>query len=147
MIETRNLKLALGLVAVAALAAACGKEEPKPGADAPIATEAPKAAAAPAAKAEDPKAEAEKIFKGRCVNCHGEKGAGDGPGAAALKVKPRNYTDAEWQKSVTDEDLAKIIVKGGAAVGKDAAMPPNPDLKKKKEVVDEIVKIVRTFGG
>jgi len=89
---------------------------------------------------------ANTIFKTRCMVCHGESGQGNGPGAAALKVKPRNYTDGNWQKSVTDEHIAEIVVKGGGAVGKDPGMPANPDLKDKPEVVADLVKIVRSFA-
>jgi len=89
--------------------------------------------------------EARKIFKQRCSVCHGQDGRGDGPGAAALNPKPRNYTDSTWQKSVTDEHIAKTIVEGGAAVGKSPSMAPNPDLKNKPEVVKGLVEIVRSF--
>jgi hypothetical protein len=68
---------------------------------------------------------------------------GDGPGSAALDPKPRDFTSADWQASVTDDHLKKIIVYGGAAVGKAATMPPNPDLEAKPEVVAELVKHVR----
>lgn len=44
---------------------------------------------------------------------------------------PVPYTDAAWQASVKDDDLRKVIVKGGAAAGKSALMPPNPDLEAK----------------
>lgn len=86
------------------------------------------------------------LFKTRCAVCHGEGGHGDGPGAAALNPKPRNYADAEWQKSVTDEQIKNTIVHGGAAVGKSPIMPANPDLNQKPEVVAELVKIVRNFA-
>lgn len=95
----------------------------------------------------DPAAEAKEIFQNRCTVCHGEHGKGDGPGSAALDPKPRNFTLVEWQESVTDEHIHKIIVYGGIAVGKSAAMPANPDLDGKPEVVDEIVKIVRSLEG
>lgn len=95
----------------------------------------------------DPAAEAQQIFQSRCTVCHGQDGKGDGPGAAALNPKPRNYTNEEWQKSVTDEHLHETIVKGGQAMGLSAGMPPNPDLADKPEVVDELVKIVRGFAG
>ena len=42
--------------------------------------------------------------------------------------------------------IGKAILEGGAAVGKSAVMPSNPDLQKKPEVVGELVKIVRDFG-
>jgi mono/diheme cytochrome c family protein len=90
--------------------------------------------------------EAQKIFKTKCIVCHGEKGEGNGTGAAALTVKPRNYTDGRWQKSVTDQQIEEIILKGGGAVGKDPGMPANPDLKAKPEVIQDLRKIVRSFA-
>ena len=92
-------------------------------------------------------AEAQKIFAQRCVMCHGASGHGDGVASANLNPKPRNYTDAAWQASVKDEDLTKIIVGGGDAVGKSIMMPANPDLKDKADVVAGLVKIVRGFGS
>jgi mono/diheme cytochrome c family protein len=94
------------------------------------------------------KLEAKKIFEQRCTTCHGASGKGDGPGAAALDPKPRDYTDKEWQASVTDEDLKKVIVGGGQAVGKSPTMAPNPDLGKpdKAAVLDALVAKIRSFG-
>jgi mono/diheme cytochrome c family protein len=104
----------------------------------------PTTAAPPSAPA-NAAAEAKGIFNTRCVVCHGDHGAGDGPGAAAIVPKPRAFADAEWQASVTDEHIQKIIVEGGPAVGKSPGMPPNPDLQDKDEVVSELVKVVRSF--
>jgi mono/diheme cytochrome c family protein len=101
------------------------------------------AAAAPSASAG---AEAEKIFSERCVTCHGASGGGDGPASAGLVPKPRNFQDAAWQKSVSDEYLAQIIQYGGAAVGRSAAMPPNPDLMSKPEVVAALAAHVRSLA-
>jgi mono/diheme cytochrome c family protein len=81
-----------------------------------------------------------------CVSCHGASGQGDGLAAAALNPKPRNFTDAEWQKSVTDDHLRKIILEGGAAVGKSPMMPPNPGLQDQPATVDGLVKLIRSFG-
>jgi len=91
-------------------------------------------------------AEAKNIFKTRCVACHGSTGKGDGAAAAALNPKPRAYNDQAWQKSVTDEYLAKVILKGGTAVGKSALMPGNADLEQKPEVVAGLVSIIRGFA-
>ena len=41
-------------------------------------------------------AEGKKTFQTYCAACHGEKGKGDGPAAAALTPKPRNYTDTAF---------------------------------------------------
>lgn len=90
---------------------------------------------------------AKEFFDSRCGVCHGTNGKGDGPGAAALNPKPRNYTDKQWQASVTDEQIKKTILYGGAAVGKSPNMPASPDLDSKPELVDGLVKIVRQFGG
>ncbi len=92
------------------------------------------------------KAEAEKIFATRCTPCHGERGAGDGPASASLEPKPRNFQDAAWQKAVTDDHLIKIIQLGGAAVGKSAAMPPNPDLTSKPEIVTALKDKIRALA-
>lgn len=90
--------------------------------------------------------EAKEVYAQRCATCHGADGQGDGAASAALNPKPRNYHDAEWQKSVTDQYLADIIVKGGAGVGKSAMMPPNPDLADKPEVVNGLVGLIRSFA-
>lgn len=94
---------------------------------------------------QNPGAAARALFATKCVVCHGDHGAGDGPGSAALNPKPRAFADAAWQAAVTDESLKKIILEGGAAVGKSPAMPSNPDLKGKDQEVAELVKIVRRF--
>ena len=117
---------------------ACSKSEPSKQSGATTNT-ATTATAAPVA------ADAHELFKARCVPCHGESGKGDGPGSAALTPKPRNYTDAAWQKSVKDEDIKKTILYGGAAVGKSPLMPGNPDLDGKPEL-DGLVKVVRDFA-
>lgn len=98
------------------------------------------------ARAATPAELAQQRFASICATCHGAAGNGQGPAAAGLTTKPRDYSDAQWQKSVTDEELKKIILEGGPAVGKSPLMPPNPDLRDKPEVVAELVKIVRGFG-
>lgn len=90
--------------------------------------------------------EAKEIFTNRCVSCHGQTGKGDGVAAAALNPKPRAFGDAAWQKTITDAHIEKIIVGGGAAVGKSALMPPNPDLQAKPMVVKALRAHVRSFA-
>lgn len=89
--------------------------------------------------------EAHEIFQARCATCHGQFGRGDGPGAAALNPKPQNYADVAWQAKVTDAEIEKAIVYGGAAVGKSAQMVPNPDLEAKPGVVAALREKVRSF--
>jgi mono/diheme cytochrome c family protein len=133
------------------LALACGPGEQAATAPAPP---APPAAAAPAPAPAPPpqldpgaaRAEAQQIFATRCFTCHGPLGAGDGPGSAALTPRPRNFRDAEWQKSVTDSHIEQIIQYGGAAVGRSAAMPGNPDLMSKPAVVAALREHIRELG-
>ena len=91
--------------------------------------------------------EAQDIFKNRCTMCHGPSGKGDGPAGVALNPKPRNWTDAAWQKATPDEEIDKAILGGGQAVGKSVLMPANPDLANKPEVVKALRQIVRSFSG
>jgi mono/diheme cytochrome c family protein len=90
--------------------------------------------------------EAHEMFNTRCAACHGQFGRGDGPGAAGLNPKPRNYADLAWQKTVTDEEIEKAIVYGGAAVGKSPQMVANPDLQAKPGVVAALREKVRSFA-
>lgn len=90
-------------------------------------------------------ADAKSYFAMKCVVCHGAGGLGDGPGGAALNPKPQSFANPEWQGKVTDDEIRKAILEGGASVGKSAAMPPNPDLKSKPQLLDDLVKHVRSF--
>ncbi len=89
------------------------------------------------------KKEADDLFAFRCATCHGQTGEGNGPASSGLTPKPRNFHDKTWQASVTDQHIDKIIQYGGAAVGLSPAMPPNPDLVGKPEVVAALREHVR----
>lgn len=90
--------------------------------------------------------EAQQVFASRCAVCHGAEGRGDGPGGAALTPQPRNYHDAAWQDSVTDQEIEQAIVYGGAAVGRSPTMVANPDLGNKPTVVAALREMIRNFG-
>ena len=123
-------------------AVACSKSKAAPPDD-----ETPSEPAHTAAASNTPNVEKGKeIFAQRCVPCHGSTGHGDGPASASLDPKPRKFADAEWQKQVTDEYIEKIVKLGGAAVGKSAAMPSNPDLND-PEVVAGLRTVVRGFNA
>ena len=81
-----------------------------------------------------------------CSSCHGATGGGDGPGAAALSPKPRNFHDKGWQAKVDDAHLAKVITSGGASVGLSAMMAPWGAVLSTEEV-QLMVKKVRSFGS
>lgn len=101
---------------------------------------------APATVTAADRAEANHLFETRCATCHGKDALGDGPAAAALNPRPRNFHDQEWQKATTDQTIESAIVYGGAAVGKSLAMAPNPDLQAKPGVVAALREKVRSFG-
>jgi mono/diheme cytochrome c family protein len=138
---TRHPIRPLAVVALLAVAGAC-KEKPAPA----TSTAAPSPPPAPTPEPPpDPAYAARTLFRTKCVVCHGDHGAGDGPGAAALNPKPRAFADPTWQASVTDEQIKKTIVEGGAGVGKSVAMAANPELKDKPEELTALVKIIRDF--
>lgn len=93
------------------------------------------------------KAEADTVWQQRCSTCHGAGGKGDGAAAAALNPKPRDFTLASWQTTVTDEHIEKVIVEGGQSVGLSMLMTANPDLASKPEVVQALRAHVRELGG
>lgn len=80
------------------------------------------AAAAPGWAQGDPQ-KGKALYVRSCAACHGETGKGNGPAAVALPVKPRDHTDGKYMNQLSDEDLKKIILAGGAAVGKSPLMP------------------------
>jgi cytochrome c553 len=142
----RNVRAACVVVLALASSGGCAKHsspDPATNSETPTEQAAPEVTAAESAALAA--SAAKTAFSSKCVVCHGTVGLGDGPGAAALTPKPRAFSDATWQASVTDEQIGKTIVEGGAAVGKSPNMPPNPDLADKPEVVKQLVGIVRAF--
>lgn len=114
-------------------------------------TSAPHPSAKPAVSVAPPTLapadEAKQIAQVRCTMCHGPAGKGDGPSSATLNPKPRDLTNKEWQQATSDGQIRTIILQGGTGVGKSPLMPPNPDLAQKPAVVEELVKIVRSYGA
>ncbi len=89
-------------------------------------------------------------FLANCASCHGPEGAGDGPVAAALDPKPRNFSDAQFKYDTdgdgtagTDADISNIVKQGAAAFGGNAMMAPLPHLS--DDEVANIIAFVRTL--
>jgi len=95
----------------------------------------------------DPVAEARTVYRHRCQHCHGSGGAGDGKTARMMGSDPRDFTDPQWQATISDEGIATIIVEGGQAVGKQPLMPASPGLRTKPETLDALVALIRDFGA
>ena len=137
MRKSSRVVVAIAL-SLSAFVAGCGSKSE------PAAASGSDTAAAPSGPS--PTVEARQLYKTVCATCHGEDGTGNTPAGANLNPHPRNYTDKAWQATVKDEEIKAAILGGGTAVGKSAAMPAQPQLKDKPEVVAELVRIIRTFG-
>jgi mono/diheme cytochrome c family protein len=143
----REQMICAALVAAAAVSqVACSKSEGAAPGQGGVASAPAAGAPASGAGGAGEVVSAKELFGQRCAPCHGAAGKGDGAAAANLMPKPRNYTDKVWQKGVTDEQLKKVILYGGAAIGKSPIMPGNPDLDGKPEVVAGLVSIIRDYG-
>ena len=90
--------------------------------------------------------QAEAMYATVCATCHGMDGKGHGPASETINPKPRDYTDAKWQASITDDQIKTTILKGGAGVGKSPMMPGQPQLADHPQVLDGLVAIIRGFG-
>lgn len=149
----------IGIVAVAVALAlgGCGKEQADKKSEAtskdmappePVAKPAPndQTPGRPAPASDPAMAKARQIFASQCSLCHGPEGRGNGPASAQMNPKPRDYSNKEWQKTVTDEHIAQVIIKGGGAMGLNPMMPANPTLASQPEVVEALVKLIRSFA-
>ena len=94
------------------------------------------AAAAPA----DARARGESIYSVRCAPCHGANGGGDGPAAAAITPKPRNFRDADFWRGRTDDQLRLVVRQGKPGT----LMPPFEGVLSAAEV-DDVVGYVQGF--
>lgn len=71
------------------------------------------AAANPATKADQAVLDKGKAaFAIHCASCHGEKGEGNGPAAAALNPKPRNFSTDPFKQGESHSEVFKSISTG-----------------------------------
>lgn len=57
--------------------------------------------------------EGEKIYKTNCVSCHGENGAGGGPGSMGLNPAPRNFTSKDnWKNGTKLSEIYTTLMNG-----------------------------------
>ncbi len=86
-----------------------------------------------------------------CATCHGATGTGDGPAAAAMNPKPRNFasgdfaydTDGDGTKG-SDADLHNVIKNGSAKYGGSPSMPGHAHISDAD--IKAIVAYIRTLG-
>ena len=98
--------------------------------------------------AQDDAAAGKKLYETRCQYCHGEKGKGDGPGAAVMYPRPRDFTSGAFKIRTTDfgeapsdADLTKIINDGMPG----STMPAWRGVLKDSEIV-QVIAYIKTFS-
>ena len=102
----------------------------------------PAVAAPPAQGLSGDMARGKELFLRLCAGCHGEDGRGE---AKTFRPSVGNLAVKQLMDQVSDDYLFAVIKKGGAAVGKNAAMPawgkqiPDQDIR-------DIVGFVRTLA-
>ena len=80
------------------------------------------------------------VYESRCAPCHGDRGGGDGPAAAALEPKPRNFLAPEFWQGRTTTQL-RLVVKSGKP---GTLMAPFEGVLSDAEI-DDVVAYVETF--
>jgi mono/diheme cytochrome c family protein len=85
------------------------------------------------------------VYDRHCATCHGARGASDGPGVAALPIKPPPLTEGRLLNPLSDEFLTTIVRDGAAAVGLAPQMPAFGRLLSDREIRD-VVAYVRTLA-
>lgn len=66
------------------------------------------------------------VYAQQCASCHGVDGKGDGPAAAALNPRPRNFhADAGWKNGRKPSQIFKTLKEGlaGGAMASFATLP------------------------
>lgn len=87
-------------------------------------------------------AKGQSLFKANCVSCHGEAGLGDGPTAATLNPKPRNFhASVGWKNGRKISNMYKTLQEGipGSAMASYSYMPPEDRF--------DLIQYVRTFAS
>jgi cytochrome c oxidase cbb3-type subunit 2 len=89
-----------------------------------------------------------EVYARRCAGCHGDKGDGNGPAAAFLDPRPRNFTIGSFKFRTTpsgslptDGDLYRTLARGVRFT----AMPTWHELPEKDRVA--VIAFIKTFSS
>ena len=73
-----------------------------------------------------------KVYEQHCIQCHGEKGDGQGPAAVHLQPRPRDFTSGKFKLRTTpsgalptDDDLKRVVRMGMPYTSSSFASEPN----------------------
>jgi mono/diheme cytochrome c family protein len=86
--------------------------------------------------------EAPEVFNKNCAACHGRDGKGETRAGQRAKVK--DFTDAEYQKTIKDEEAFKSIKFGRKDGDREVKKPFESKLS--DEEIKALIKYVRTFA-
>ena len=92
----------------------------------------------PAGAAEAPRGKS--VYEIRCAPCHGAEGGGDGPAAAAITPRPRNFRDPAFWTGRTPEQLRLTVTQGRPGT----LMAPFEGVLSKAEI-DDVVAYLQSF--
>lgn len=101
-------------------------------------------ALAPCTMAAGDPAKGREIFDIMCAGCHGTYGNGQEGTKSGFVPRVGTLANKEYMASVPDDYLVLIIKKGGAYMGKIAAMPAW-EQKFSEEQIQDLVAHIRTF--
>ena len=85
-------------------------------------------------------AQGQVVYETRCAPCHGIGGGGDGPAAAAIEPKPRNFRDPAFWNGRTREQLRLAVEQGEPGT----LMAPFEGTLSPAEI-DDVVAYLKTF--
>jgi mono/diheme cytochrome c family protein len=85
----------------------------------------------------------EMLYQTNCASCHGEKGRGDGPAAAALDPKPQDL--AANQPHLSDAYMVWRISEGGLMQPFNSSMPAWKSIFSQDEIW-QMISYIRTLG-
>ncbi|HLS81627.1 MAG TPA: cytochrome c [Steroidobacter sp.] len=97
-------------------------------------------------------ADGAKVYQTYCQTCHGAKGEGDGPAAAALNPKPADFAKAAFRLDANGngkpgdlEDVIAVVRDGAAKHGGSPLMAPWPMLSQQQ--LQAVAEHVLSMGG
>jgi cbb3-type cytochrome c oxidase subunit III len=85
----------------------------------------------------------EKVYKNKCVVCHGRRGEGNGPLTHVLKIMPANHTDSLRMNKFNNEQLTDVITNGSPG---DSLMPGWKNRLSKEEIAG-VVSYIRLLSA